>query len=178
MKPTIFLDMDGVCCNFIKSALTVWERMDLYENAVWLPDMLEIDEPTFWARIRPHEPSFWREIEPFPWFDELYQELSKRGKVVFCTSPARSANSLLGKMQWLQDRFGEAFRDFIITPKKFYCGHYPNSILIDDLERNTDEWDGHCILFPQQWNSTKRKPDPNSIVSEIVSRIDTWLKTL
>lgn len=178
MKPTVFLDMDGVCCNFIKRALEIWGRMDLYEEATWLPTMLGMTDATFWARIRPHEPSFWREIEPFPWFDELYKELTARARVVFLTSPARSANSLLGKVQWLQDRFGESFREYIITPRKFYCGHYPKGFLIDDQDKNMDAWQGHGYLFPQPWNRTEARLPEADVVPIVIGAVESWLEEI
>src|SRR3972149_4880545 len=113
-KPTIYLDMDGVCCDFIKDAVKAHGREDLSKN--WpkelynVEDALGITLEAFWGKLSLQEDKFWSGLEEFPWFWELYNGLSEIGDVYFCSAPTLDANCVKGKLIWLQDRFGFKFK--------------------------------------------------------------------
>jgi hypothetical protein len=170
---TIFLDMDGVCTNFMKGALTLFDRMDLYGKVnTYLPASpeLAVTHDEFWARIDGAGPEFWRNLEELPWYTVMRERLSELGKVVFLTSPSRAAHAASGKVAWMFDRYGHEFRDFVLAPDKHYCSSHPRGLLIDDLDRNVDPWP-HSVLFPQPWNSLGHSPDPNTIVEDIIQMV-------
>ena len=169
---TIFLDMDGVCVDFTTSALKVHNRLDLAPNPGWLPKSLGITEDEFWAPINALGADFWHHAEPYPWFDALHGGLRELAPVVFLTTPSPSPSSAQGKMQWLQDRFGAGFRDYVFTPHQRYCSWWPHAILIDDKESNLAEWTGHSIRFPQPWNDAKHRPDPTTVVADILAAVN------
>lgn len=162
----IYLDIDGVCTNFIKSSIEA-NNLD-YNTTVdtWKRDfpgvfsafkVFNIDNSTFWKNIEKSGEDFWSLMEPYSWFLELYNELSKRGKVYFLTSPSHSPDSLSGKVKWLQKQFNKNFRDYIITPNKELLANN-NSVLIDDYPENIKKFNnsgGKGILFPQFWNCKK-----------------------
>lgn len=157
---TIFLDLDGVAVDFVSAALQLFGR-ELCD-AAWPPgqydiaDVLSMDRNSFWESVNGAGVDFWRNLQPYPWFEELYRELSKRGKVCFATSPTYSPHSAAGKMTWLKDRFGSDFKDFVITRRKYHLSR-AGTLLIDDSDRNVREFiergSGKAILFPQIWNS-------------------------
>jgi len=158
MIETIFLDLDGVCCDFISASLKRINREDLINN--WPIGKYNLEEATnisyteIWKKIDELGSDFWRNLEEYPWFVGMYNELTKIGKVIFCSGPSLCPNSLKGKLEWLQDRFGKEFRDYILTSKKFYLAT-EKSVLIDDSDENCSSFilnGGKSILFPQKWN--------------------------
>jgi 5'(3')-deoxyribonucleotidase len=171
----IYLDLDGVCTNFIKPCIEA-NNLD-YEKTVelWKNDypgvfsafkVLNIDNSTFWKNIEKSGELFWSEMEPYPWFFDLYNRLSQHGKVYFLTSPSQCPNSLSGKLKWLQSQFNRNFRDYIITPNKELLANR-ESILIDDYPKNIEKFNsagGRGILFPQFWNSLNVVEDKVSYI--------------
>ncbi len=156
---TIYLDMDGVCADFIKSAMKIFKREDLYTN--WPKGIYNVEEAIgispaeFWKEIGKGGYKFWSTLEELPEFKEMYAALLKIGDVYFCTSPSRDPDSLKGKLMWLQDRFGGSFRNYIFIKDKHLLAK-KDSFLIDDFDENCEKFlkaGGNSILFPQDWNS-------------------------
>jgi len=170
---TIFLDMDGVCTDFVKGALTLFDRMDLYGKVdAYLPYMESFDVSVhdFWKHIDAAGSGFWRNLEPLPWYEDMHTRLSELGKVVFLTSPARATHAASGKVAWLFDRYGADFRDFILAPEKHYCSHWPSSLLIDDQDKNVERWE-RAVLFPQPWNKWGCPPQPTLVVDDLLTMV-------
>jgi 5'(3')-deoxyribonucleotidase len=164
MTKEIYLDLDGVCVDFIRGAisahgldaeqvLTDWAQNHRGE---FLPyRVLDMEMDPFWNHLASLGEAFWIQLEPYPWFDELFRQLNDLGHVVFCTSTTRSPACVSGKLHWLQNRFGVEFQDYILTPHKDRLAH-PNAYLIDDYDQNVDRFSergGIGVLFPQIWNS-------------------------
>jgi len=157
---TIFLDLDGVAVGFVESSLRLFGRD--FADIAWPPGQYDIAEALgmnrnhFWETVNAAGVDFWRQLEPYTWFDELYRELARRGKVCFATSPTHSPNSAAGKMAWLKDRFGSDFKEFIITRRKHYLSR-SMTLLLDDSDKQVREFirrgSGCAVLFPQIWNS-------------------------
>jgi len=159
-KLTFMLDMDGVCCDWVTSALKTIGKPELVDK--WTPgvksltDFTEVSYHDIWEIIDAKGSEWWRDLKEYPWFWDLYKTLNDNGDVVFCSSPCWEAASLKGKVEWLQDRFGKSYRDYILTNRKYYVAKQ-NSILVDDNDtqcRNFREYGGRTILFPQLWNDT------------------------
>ena len=152
------LDMDGVCCNWDSAALKTMEREELIGH--WTPGvknleaLLGLPYDLIWKKIDAEGSKWWRNLKEYPWFWDFYNYLTIIGDVVFCTSPSYDSNSLKGKLEWLQDRFGRDFRNYIFTNKKYYAT-CTNAILIDDNDTQCQNFvnnGGKAILFPQPWN--------------------------
>jgi hypothetical protein len=160
MIPVIYLDMDGVCCDFVSAALKVHGSPLKPEDITkWnMEEVMGITLDEFWAPIETAGPPFWRGLKEYPWFEELYRICRCYAKeVVFLSSPDRSPAAAMGKMQWLMDRFGPCFRDYILTPRKDLVSS-PFGLLIDDSEKYCQMWakdgeGGPFVLVPQPWNS-------------------------
>ncbi len=155
MIPIIFLDMDGVCCDFAGAALKAHgSPLKPQDIGVWNMETvmgLTLDE--FWAPINDKGVLFWRDLEELPWFKELYMLCRNSAEeVVFLTS-AYSPVAAAGKIMWLRDRFGSSFDNYSMTPKKKFVAHN-RGVLIDDHVKNCNEWSKHgdFILFQQTWN--------------------------
>ena len=163
-NPEIYLDLDGVCVDFISAAIAahgrdpdeVLDRWATDHRGEFYPyNVLGMEMDPFWEHLHMLGESFWVELKPYPWFEELYAKLEEIGHVVFCTSSTRSPSCVSGKLHWLQARFGLDFQDYVLTTHKERLAH-DNAFLIDDFDQNVDRFSargGHGILFPQFWNS-------------------------
>ena len=110
--------------------------------------------------------SFWQGLEPYPWFRTLYEELGRRGHVVFLTQPIPigAPGCVAGKHAWLIEQFGSDFHDFIFTRHKDRLAHGA-AYLVDDMPFNTAAFakrQGQGLLFPQIWNEHHQVQDPPS----------------
>lgn len=124
----IFLDMDGVIADFDSHA-RAHGKYDDSGTPRW--DELDLQ--------------WWRSIPPFDGAREFYMELRKAGAVKFLTAPVPATDCFTGKAEWVQtflpDRARFALLDLIIchaSAKAFMAA--PKHILIDDRQKNIDEW--------------------------------------
>ena len=181
---TIFLDMDGVCCNFVKGTCAVlgFDYNEVLNN--WplgtydYSTVMNIGPKEMWEKIDSRGKLFWRELQEYSWFEDLYDALKEIAPVYFLTSPAWNPDCAEGKLHWLQDRFGEDFRDYVLTHHKFLLSK-KRSILIDDSPAQCDKFtggDGRAILFPQPWNGHVL-PDGGDPVAHIVHTIERFSTT-
>lgn len=159
----IFLDLDGVCCDFVGQVLTLQHRTEreyldhLEANPDVHPyDALEslvgLSRSHFWDWIGSHGVGFWSNMPKFAWFDFMFAELSKHGQVLFLTS-APSKEAFYGKALWIEQHLGHKYiKDLIVC----FADHkhlmaQPNRILIDDTDKNIVKWlktGHHCWHFP------------------------------
>lgn len=160
----IYLDLDGVCTNFIKSCIlanglnydetvNIWKKD--FRGVFSAFEVFGIDNSDFWKNIEKVGEDFWSEMEVYPWFSELYTKLSQNGKVIFLTKPSNSPLSHSGKIKWLQKQFNINFKDYILTPHKELLAS-ADTVLIDDCPKNIKNFKnagGKGILFPQFWNT-------------------------
>ena len=119
IEPVIYLDLDGVCVDFVTAGLrangfdpaeiyATWQREYLGEYRIH--HVLRIPARTYWTNIAALGAEFWTDLDEYPWFWELYNTLTRAAPVIFLTSSTRAPATLSGKMQWLQTRFGETYR--------------------------------------------------------------------
>lgn len=163
---TIYLDMDGVCVDFVKKVCTLyglpstryhqlmldWPYLHPFEWNIEV--ILDTSEYNLWKMIDDAGIDFWRDLVPYNWFKFLYDELSAIAPVYFLTKPSRNPDCVAGKLLWLQDRFGPKFRDYIFTPHKHLLAQ-SGTVLIDDKISSIKSFNthyGHGILFPRPWN--------------------------
>jgi len=159
MNRVFLLDMDGVCCDWTKKALQTLNCPQYIDN--WTNGVKSVSQITgysydyIWDKIDKFGSKWWEDLEEFPWFWDMYNYLKSEGDVVFCTKPSLDSNSLKGKVDWMQKRFGKKFINYSLTPLK-HLNANKNHILIDDTEKQINKFikeGGRAILFPQYWNS-------------------------
>ena len=157
MKPTIFLDMDGVLCDFVTSAL-IANCSELKHDQITEWDMAKILGKTpdeFWQAM--NRDSFWFNLEPYDGLVLFYAAMRACGEVYFCTSPAKHYACASDKIAWLRKHLGAEATDgrfFICKDKHLLAG--PDRILVDDYDGNIDRWEvagGIGVLFPRPWNA-------------------------
>jgi 5'(3')-deoxyribonucleotidase len=177
----IYLDLDGVCVDFIRPAIdahgydtdAVMARWEANHPGEFYPDKaLAMEMERFWDHLATLGESFWANLQPYPWFEDLYARLDELGHVVFCTSSTRAPACVAGKLRWLQDRFGADFQDYILTAHKDRLAH-ANAFLIDDFDQNVARFasrGGVGVLFPQFWNSNHHvRVDPVDYVLQKIA---------
>jgi len=174
----LFLDMDGVCCDFISAACRWHGRDPATVLKDWTPgnwdicQELGLSSQEFWSPIEGH-PEFWSDLEPYPWFDELWSLVqSVADHVVISTSPGRCPTGHFGKAIWLKQRGIHPTVNGMIGRRKELLAA-PGRILIDDSDRNIRKWESHGgvgILFPRRWNALHHV-DPGDPVSWVRERL-------
>ena len=181
----IFVDLDGVCCNFVKAAL---QRhginhdkrhafMSDWPAGEWsIAKILGISDQEFWAKIN-RDATFWRHLEEYPWFGELLSTSGGFGDVMFSTSPSCCPTSYAGKAEWLLDRqILPNKRAMLGSNKQFLSA--PDRVLIDDSDVNCqkfEDYGGQAILFPQVWNANHAIDDRIGFVSSRLAEIASQL---
>lgn len=158
----VYLDMDGVLCDFVSATCRVHSvnPKDAYED--WPKGVYELEKvfgltiQEFWSKIDNEGTWFWENLSCYPWMREMVHVASRvtKSDPILLTSPSLSVGSVTGKLLWIKRRFGDFHQHYAITPKKRLLAR-PGALLIDDCEKNINEWKdagGQAILFPQPWN--------------------------
>ena len=131
----------------------IWEQD--FPGEFYPYTVMNMTQDAYYEAIAREGTSFWIELEEYPWYRTLLDELSAIGEVMYLSATTYSPAGLSGKLTWLQQRFGVAFRDYIFTHHKDRAAN-AHAILIDDYEKNVHrfrEVGGQAVLFPQIWNS-------------------------
>ena len=175
----IFLDMDGVLADWTGAACRLFDRDPAEVYATW-PDVtwpegcitgaLKISNNELWRRVTSAGFGFWSELEAYPWADELLELCQSTAPTTILTSPSRDPQSLAGKLAWMQARWGETFRDYLVGPDKLACAR-PGAIIIDDRPVTVEGFrkvGGSGVLFPAVWNAN-RGLDPMAHVREALA---------
>jgi 5'(3')-deoxyribonucleotidase len=124
----VFLDMDGVICDFIGDVRKVHPDME-----DWAPD------EKLWPAVCAI-PNFWENMSWMPDGKELWNYL-KKFEVIILSAPTRNdLRSPSGKLKWIHDNLGfDTNFIFTRTGKKKLLAR-PDSILIDDLGGTIKNW--------------------------------------
>lgn len=173
MNTVILLDMDGPVCSFVDHALATHGKQGTKITSWDIETHIGMSVEKFREPIIKAGASWWRAIPELPWWRELF-DLAKResDEVFFATSPALFSAAPIGKAEWLRDRLGEEFDDFVFTKHKHLLAG-PGKVLIDDSEDNVRKFNqhgGHGILFPAAWNHLGEMNDPVSYIEEEIKK--------
>lgn len=160
---TIYLDMDGVCVDFIGGVANLFkveqEKLEaMLRDGKLIHEALLVSQNEFWERVD-MQLTFWRNLQPYRGFLGFVEKCRKFGDVCFLTSPCWDAKSLTQKVEWLQGHFGKDFRDYVVTNQKWRLAQH-GVVLIDDTQHQCAEFKRHkgfAILFPRPWNSAPRE---------------------
>ena len=147
-KYVLFLDMDGVICNFGKAIKNIGVSFD---------ELNDSDPVGSWAKIDNAGVEFWSEMEWMPDGKKLWDYVKKYRPNIL-SSPGKHTNGEKGKLEWIKRELGDDVGDIYLVPKKlkqeYALDH--NYILIDDHPGNIWRWKkagGHGIEHP--FNSDK-----------------------
>lgn len=166
MASTLLLDMDEVLVDFVGGACRVHGTTREEIESFWPEGHWSVVEPIgaskgivltedrFWETIHKAGRDFWINLEPLPWLSELLKLVNGRSWYIV-SAPSRCPSSYDGKVQWLKNYFGARFDRFIISPHKYLLAK-PGVMLVDDREKNVDEFIRHGgigAVFPARSNS-------------------------
>lgn len=155
MTPTIYVDMDGVLCHFVRGAIAHHGSALDPDTAAWgLEAQMGIDPATFWSGLGR---TFWSGLEPYADGFALLaaaESLVGADNIALLSSPCDTDGCCDGKRDWVA-RHLPAYRRrlFLGSDKAVHAG--PNKILVDDHVDNT-AWffaaGGRIVMPPRPWN--------------------------
>jgi len=161
----IFLDLDGVLCDFASAAIracghepsAVWARLEPGEPSWNFWTAMGLTPNDFYGVLEAQGERFWQHLEPYPGILDLVLGCQDIADTYFLTAPTLDPNSLSGKVRWLQSRFGRGTGSgmcVLARHKELLAG--PGALLIDDREETVTKFraaHGDAILVPRRWNS-------------------------
>lgn len=153
----IYLDMDGVICDFVKGALALHRLpTSLADTMQWdMPKHIGVDETEFWL---PFGFEFWRDLPETPEFHAIVSRVRCKNYCILTTPPpVHCEEAIEGKREWLGKRgiFNAKFAH------RKYMLMRPGDILIDDANHNIDAAIKHGFdarLLPRPWNRLAGAP--------------------
>jgi hypothetical protein len=185
-KVNIFLDMDGVCFDWLGSACSVAKINENDEKireklkkAGRLHDLHDIfgGKDKMWDKIDKKD-DFWFGMGIFPWAKKLVDTLKRYGEISFLSSPGKLhdypesvAKACHGKCLLVHKFFPE--HELLLVHNKEQCAN-KKSILIDDSEKKVKrfkEAGGKAYLFPNQYKIFDKEIDIEDVIKEIVKEI-------
>lgn len=184
---TIFLDMDGVLCDFVGGVRDIARCEGLIgpeEGDVSNPDLaaaMGFESPTaMWRAIDARGWRWWADLQPYTWMKDVIQ-LAKdyANQVVVCTSPSQSSDCPKGKIEWLR-RHMSGTRAFVLTPLKHLTAA-PDRLLIDDSSRNCRDFrdaGGRALFWPMPWNGVEASVTPATKLGWLEDRLGFWANKL
>ena len=149
MLSQVFLDMDGVLCDFVGGASKAHGRSSGGLRGEWnLEKAWNLSCDDFWRPLLGYD--FWINLRPFEWCDAL---LALFPLAIIATRPADSAGSYAAKYDWCKRYLGRKL--IMVNTTKVHLSR-EGTVLIDDYDKNVEEFnegEGRAVLFPQDWNS-------------------------
>ena len=182
VKQRIYVDMDGVVCDFVGKIIQWWNKdhgtnFTKEDIKSWGIEKYLGPGAEYFIKSSVRYPEFYQSLEPIAFAIDIMLLLQKDGfDVILATAtPSGGALGYYGKVEWIR-RYMPWFdlKNLVsIQRKSLLCSGY-NDILIDDGEHNIKEWYdayGKAIIFNQPWNK-----DFACESNVNISRCDNWLQ--
>lgn len=158
-KEYIFIDMDGVLCDFIKKAVELLGNKIAPEGT---PERKsQIDDC---QRV----PNFYRDLEPIEGAIEAFHELNKHYDVYILSAPSwDNVDSYTDKRIWVEQHLGHSvYKKLILSHNK---GFFTGKALIDDrIKYGVDKFNGEHIHF-----GTEKFPNWKIVLDYLVPKKET-----
>jgi len=139
-NPTIYMDLDGVIADFDKGYKDLFNR-DCKKDDSFTVNQFCMQEPHFFRMLPVHEKGL-----------ELFNSLKNKYNIYFLTTPMKGMEYCMeDKIEWIKENLGEY--DVFFADNKSDFVDSEESILIDDMKSNIDDWrdaGGTAIRFPQK----------------------------
>lgn len=175
----LFIDLDGVLCNFQKRFVELKENKDNLEFEDYL-EKYGIKET--WALVDKYGLKWWSDMEWMEDGKELWKHVLQYDPCIL-SSPSRSRDSVNGKAIWCRRELGFKQKEPTVSPKShrwdedtkmiintqkyLFAKRFKNSILIDDTKKKIDNWEkagGIGILHKNTKDTIKQL---NKIIDKI-----------
>lgn len=179
-KLRIFLDLDGVICNWVKAVADLL-NVDLKDEYIRnklkegykFEEIIDIKKEEMWKKINNGGRDFWKNLKLTPWAKKLVQEIKNtNNNLCFLTAPSSHASSLSGKKIFLDKHFKGI--NFIITGEKHFCAH-PNALLIDDSInkiKKFEDWGGNVFLWPDILSFEDKENNIDEVIQKLINNIN------
>lgn len=181
MIKNIYLDQDCVLANFFEAAFHKLNRKYRKDKPITVSEYVEygkfdmaalfgITNEEFWQCIEGNDQYFWDTLPVYPWSKNLYDFLNRFAPVTILSSPSDGSNCVWGKVKWLKEKIDPLITtgDCIFTKKKYLLAN-SESLLIDDLQKNCDEFiaaGGNAVCVSSNWNT--KDLSYNDIIEKIL----------
>ncbi len=175
---TVFFDMDGCLCDFVRGALKLHNREDVDVATVpWgMEAHLGITPAEFWS---PLGFGFWAnlgKLEDGFGLLAVAEQLVGARNIGLLTSPCDTSGCYDGKKAWVKKHLPEYTKRLFTGSAKELMGA-PTKILVDDHDPNVErfrEGDGKAVLVPRPWNSGRAlvNPDGSFDVLEVARTLE------
>lgn len=168
MIKNLYLDLDGVLASFFEASLHKLNKKYRKDNPITISEYVDygkfdmaalfgITNAEFWQCVEGGDQYFWDGLSMFPWSKDLYDFLNLFAPVTILSSPSDGSNCVWGKVQWLKKKIDSNIStgDCVFTKKKYLLAN-SESLLIDDLQKNCDEFiaaGGKAVCVPSTWNT-------------------------
>jgi len=167
----ISIDLDGVFADFLQGqhdAHGIPYDIAQYPYPPGLWDMFSYEGcEIVWATADKHShEAFWAGL---PWmydgkqmWDAIGDQINN-GDAQILTCPMMNEGSGSGKLRWVRQNIKCMYTRTTVSkvPKYESVGKDRQRLLIDDADKNVDQWrcaGGHAILVPRPWNSNHDVP--------------------
>lgn len=159
----IFLDLDGLVCDFVSGALAANKIEDSesilskMKGSYNIHAILGLPANDFWRAITQVE-DFWCNLVPTDDAHEIMNEVESVAptqNIFFLSSPSLDPKCHSGKIMWVNRHFPKYTRQTILTSHKHLLAGN-SRVLIDDSDSNVESFKkagGRAILYPRPWNS-------------------------
>lgn len=167
---TIYLDMDGVICNFTEGLLAAHNRHDLLKRHYadtypkdWMMEGELGTEEELWEPVDALGEPFWENLNPLKEMEHILTILDESHiNWYLCTHARNTPFSFSGKIKWIHKHLGKDFDRLIMCKVKSKLAN-PNTLLIDDSSDN-------CRKFIKAGGNAFAYPQPHNENSEYCSR--------
>lgn len=156
-RPLVFLDLDGVCCDFLGGLCKKFGR-DIDDLPTGIYDLPELFNTSFAVidDIVRNDYQFWRDLKPYPHTAEMMRFLHSYGEVrILSTAWNKSYCCHLAKLEWCAEHLKISSNEVILTPHKHLLAAQ-GRLLIDDRIDTCVHWcelGGSAVIFPTHHNS-------------------------
>lgn len=157
-----FIDVDGILCDFNRSAIEFHKLSETEIYANWEPGSYDISKAAGMSADNFYGPlkrDFWANCYPTEdaaAYIECAERIFGKENVWILTKPLEIHKCCTdGKLEWVEKHFPAYTRRTIVCFSKHACAA-PSNVLFDDCDENIDNWKsrkGIGILIPRLWNS-------------------------
>lgn len=136
-KYTVYVDMDGVLCNFLKGASEATD-LPIRSHSDW-----EKVKDTQWAMLADLGSDFWANLD---WMSDgkilwsYVKQFNPNILSAFPQAPGNKAFSITGKNEWIRRELTGYNKIHLVKGQDKQNFATPTSILIDDADRNIEQW--------------------------------------